>query len=56
MFAGRPNVPILAVSQALMLSAIVLAVTLGAILGNLLAPSSNGMWSACLRLLSSRGP
>jgi MFS family permease len=38
MFEGRRNVLILAVSQALMLSAIVLAVALGAILGNLLAP------------------
>jgi len=41
MFAGRRNVLILAVSQALMLSAIVLAVTLGAILGNLLAPDGH---------------
>jgi MFS family permease len=38
MFRGRRNVLILAVSQALMLSAIVLAVSLGAVLGNLLAP------------------
>ncbi len=38
MFRGRRNVLILAVGQALMLSAIVLAVALGAILGNQLAP------------------
>lgn len=39
MFQGRRNVLLLATSQALMLSAIVLAVAIGAILGDQLAPS-----------------
>src|SRR3989338_1433460 len=38
MFAGRRNVLLLAFSQALMLSAIVMTVALGAILGGILAP------------------
>ena len=38
MFAGRRNVLLLALSQALMLSAIVMSVALGAMLGSILAP------------------
>ncbi|MDP2371079.1 MFS transporter [Rhodoferax sp.] len=38
MFTGRRNVLLLAFSQALMLSVIVLSVTLGAVLGSMLAP------------------
>lgn len=39
MFTGRRNVLLLASSQALMLSVIVMAVTFGAILGSMLAPN-----------------
>lgn len=38
MFAGRRNVLLLALSQALTLSAVVMSVTLGAMLGGVLAP------------------
>jgi len=41
MFTGRRNVLVLAFSQALMLSVIVMSVTLGAVLGSLLAPDRN---------------
>ena len=41
MFTGRRNVLLLAGSQALMLSAIVLSMSLAAILGSLLAPDKS---------------
>ncbi len=41
MFAGRRNVLLLAFSQALMLSAIVMSMALGAILGSVLAPDKS---------------
>lgn len=41
MFKGLPNVLLLATSQALMLSAIVMSMALGAILGNSLAPDKS---------------
>ncbi|MFA6013688.1 MAG: MFS transporter [Gallionellaceae bacterium] len=41
MFSGRPNVLLLALSQALMLSAIVMSMALGAILGSVLAPDKS---------------
>lgn len=41
MFAGRRNVLLLAFSQALMLSAVVMSMALGAILGSVLAPDKS---------------
>lgn len=41
MFKGLPNVALLAGSQALMLSAVVMSMALGAILGNTLAPDKS---------------